>query len=110
MFRNYILRIKLIGTSIDEVIQTIERHYDWGAPGINFERGFAPSSPGRRGGPPDGQPDLPRIGEMSVSSYMGSYRAWYRWFPLLEWGVSVFWGFDGNGELIEVFIWKIGMS
>jgi len=50
------------------------------------------------------------IGEMSVRTRLGSYRAWHHWFPLMEWDVTVFWGFDVDGNLIEVHIRKLSMS
>ena len=104
MIKKQILRITPLGTDIDDVIKVIESRNDWESPNINRSLGFAPLSPGRRGPPPDGQPDLFRIGEMSVSSYMGSYR---NWFLFLVTDVSIFWGFDADGKLIEVYIWKV---
>jgi len=108
MFRNYILRITPIGTNIEEVIQVIEARDDWGVPHIKYELGIVPERPWIRTPRGLGQPDFPRIGEMSVSSHMGTHFAWYRWFPLMEFSVVVYWAFDEDGELIEVFVSRFG--
>jgi len=110
MIRNYIVRITPIGTRIEDVIQVIEDRDDWGVPHINYEFGIAPQRPWIR--IPhgiEGIPDLDRIGEMSVSSNMGTHFAWYRWFPLMEFSVVVYWAFDEDGELVEVFVARFGM-
>jgi len=109
MFRNYILRITPMGTNIEDVIQVIEIRDDWGIPNINYEFGIAPQRPRSREPRGSGLPDLSRIGEMSVSSHIGTHFAWYRWFPLMEFSVVVLWAFDGDGNLIEVFISRGGM-
>ena len=99
MIRNHILHITPLGTSIEDVIDIVESREDWDVRHISLERGFRLEAPG-----------FPVIGEMSVRVHLGTYRAWHKWFPLMEWAVDVFWGFDGNGELIEVHIRKLGMS
>ena len=103
MIRNYILRVTPIETSIEDVIEIIESRDDWGIANVDYERGFSPYS--FRGPPPVGQPDIPRIGEKSIIVNIGSYRAWYGWF--LHTGVSVSWGFDADGKLIEVHVRKV---
>jgi len=109
MVRNHILRITPLGTSIEDVVSILESREDFGLLHINLERGFTSNSPWSL---VDGQPVAPSpIGEMHVSTGLGIYRAWYKWFPLiLEWSVGVSWGFDENGQLIEVQIVKHGMS
>jgi len=110
MFRNYILRITPMGTNIEDVIHVIENTDDWGGAFVCYEFGFSPRDPGHFGPHGlEGIPELSRIGEMSVSSHMGVHHAWYRWFPLMEFSVTVFWAFDEDGKLIEVFISRIGM-
>jgi len=82
MVRNYILRITPLGTGIEDVIGILESRNDFGSLNISFERGFRPSQAAI-----DGSDD---IGEMLVSTRLGSYRAWYKWFPLMTWGVRCF--------------------
>ena len=107
IIRHQVLRITPIGMNIDDVIEVIERRDDWGEPIVSYEFGFAPLSPGRRRPLPAelGLPDLPRVGKMSISSYMGNYR---NWFMLLVVDVTIFWAFDEDGKLIDVHIWKAG--
>jgi len=106
VLRWQILRSTPIGTGMDDVIEFVEREYGWGSPGVSFDYGFAQISPGSRRPPPAhlGFPDHPRVGVMSVSSYMGSYRNWFMFFVT---SVTVFWGFDEDGKLIDVYIWKV---
>jgi len=95
---------------MEDVLEIIEHRNDFGAIRVNLERGFTPTTPGAGWPMLDGQPNAPIIGEMFISAGMGSYRAWYKWFPFMEWSVDVFWGFDTDGKLIEVQIRMIGMS
>ena len=99
MIRSHILRITPLGASIEDVIDIVESREDWYVRHISFERGFQLEAPG-----------FPVIGEMSVRVHLGTYRTWHKWFPLMEWDVDIFWGFDMNGRLIEVHIRKLGMS
>ena len=99
MVKSYILRITPLGASIEDVIQVIESRNDWDVRYINLNEGFQL-----------GPPNITVIGEMSIRVHLGTYRAWHKWFPLMEWAVDVFWGFDEDGRLIEVHIRKIGMS
>lgn len=98
MVRNYILRITPIGTSIEDMIKIAGSRDDWDIRHINLGRGFQL-----------GPPNITVIGEMSARVHLGTYFAWYKWFPLMEWAVDVFWGFDEDGRLIEVHIQKLGM-
>jgi len=109
MLRNYILRITPIGMNIDEVIHILDARDDFRYLQINRNAGFSPLF-GSINIPPAGFSGLPMIGRMSVSTYLGTYRAWYEWFPLMEFSVSVFWGFDEAGNLIDIHTMKIGMS
>ena len=98
MVRNYITRVTPIGTSIEEVIEVIESRPNWDVRHINYERGFQ-----------IGPPDITIIGEMSVSIHLGIYRAWHTWPPFLEQVVDIFFGFDVDGNLVEVYVRKLGM-
>jgi len=103
MIRNHILQITPLGTNIEDVINILESRDDFGALHIDLGRGFQATPSEKRNGIVD-------MGEMLVSTGLGSYRAWYKWFPLMEWGVGGAWIFDGEGILIDVHVRKIGMS
>ena len=108
MLRRHILQITPMGTSIDDVVDIINNKDDWRTVDRILGFGFAPLSP--RQGPPAEHlslPDLPRVGVQSVSTFLGFYNSWYRFFGLLTTSVDVFWGFNEDGELIDVFIWKV---
>jgi hypothetical protein len=108
MVKNHIFRITPIGTSIEDVIELTEIREDWRVRRIDLERGFIPGTFGRAPSEPD--PNIIVIGEKSIIVSMGTYRAWYKWVPfLLDWNVSVFWGFDKDGKLIDVQVQKLGM-
>jgi len=111
MIKNHILRITPLGTSIEDVIKIIENRNDFGDMHVNLERGFTPSTPASGWYAVTGQRGvIPVIGEMSIRVHLGTYRAWHKWFPLMEWEVIAFWGFDGDGNLIDVHIQETGMS
>jgi len=102
MIRNHILRITPLGTNIEDVIAILDSRDDFGSLHIDFERGFQATPGDRHAGKYD-------MGEMLVSTGLGMYRAWYRWFPLMTWSVGASWIFDGDGILIEVYVRRHGM-
>jgi len=94
-----------MGMNIEDVIKVVESRDDWGDARVSFTSGFyIPAVP--IGGWPslNGQPDIPVIGEKHIRTHMGSYR---NWRLLLITDVEVFLGFDENGELMDVHIWKV---
>jgi len=105
MVRRYILRITPIGTNINDVITIIENRGDWGTHSVDLERGFIPGSGAR----PPLEPDLriTVIGDMSIRVRIGGYRAWYKMLFLSVTDIGVFWGFDEDGNLIDVHVRKI---
>ena len=107
MVRNYILRITPLGTNIEDVIKAIESRDDWGMAFIDYERGFYRET-ATRPPPPGTEPRHTVIGKMRVSVNIGRYRSWHDLFFFDEIGVSVTWGFDGDGNLIEVHVRKGG--
>lgn len=107
MVRNHILQVTPLGTSIEVVVDNIESRDGWDIRRTDFERGFIPGSVARP--PLELNPNTTVIGEMSVWVNLGTYRVWYKWFPFMEWDVDVFWGFDADGGLIEVYVRKLGM-
>ena len=111
MVRNYILRITPIGTNIEDVIKVIESRDDWGGASVDYERGFyreTASRPPLPGVEPLFPVSFSVIGEMSVSAGIGRYRSWHNLFFIDVIGVGVTWGFDGDGNLIEVHVRKGG--
>ena len=104
--RNYVLRFTPIGMSMDDVITFIESREDWRIHNINYEWGFVLPRAHLDPGWPDAFEGNPTviIGEQSISVRMGRYRAWYKLF--IPTNVVILWGFDANGYLIDVFVWK----
>jgi ABC-type glycerol-3-phosphate transport system permease component len=96
MARDYILRLTPMGTHIDDVVTIMERN-GYGSLHVNLNSGFRTPPP---------SPHDARIGVMSASIGMGNYYlTWYRWFHTTE--VGVFWGFDEDGKLIDVYVRKV---
>ena len=95
MIRNYILRHTPIGMWIDEVMEVIECHQTWGVPSVNRNSGFIIQG--------SGVPSLPLfsvVGYKSIQTRPERYSV-----PLFhERGIRIFWGFDDDGKLIEVFV------
>ncbi|MCL2576485.1 MAG: hypothetical protein FWE27_00335 [Defluviitaleaceae bacterium] len=111
MVRNYILRITPLGTNIEDVIKVIESRDDWSRPSVDYERGFyreTTTRPPLPGVEPIFPLSFPVIGEMRVSANIGRYRSWHDLLFFDEIGVGVRWGFDGDGNLIEVHVRKGG--
>lgn len=79
-----------IGTKMDDVIKFIESNKKWKVAWISYEHGF------------NHQRLIPRkiIGEKSIRVEMGEYRFF------LTASVTVFWGFDENSELVDIWVWK----
>jgi len=91
--RKYVLSHTPIGMSMDEVKTVIEEQ-KWGIAFESTEQGYSNSRlpPGQR-----------IIGEKHIYSYMGTSRVALI-VPVL---VSVYWGFDEDGKLIDVYVVKI---
>ena len=98
MVRNSILRLTPMGTHIDEAIEAIESRSNWIVRFVNHNRGFVHPSV------------LPFgssiIGDKSIRVDAGPF--WPGVFPLIglisRESVSIFWGFDADGYLIEVYV------
>ncbi|MCL2388466.1 MAG: hypothetical protein FWC89_13105 [Defluviitaleaceae bacterium] len=102
MVRNYILEITPMGTHIDDVINIIEGRDSWTLGRVDFEMGFSPQTSVRPC--PERHPYLTVIGEMAVFANLGRYRAWYVMFGAPYVQVFARWGFDADGNLIEVLV------
>jgi len=98
MVRNHVLRLTPMGTHIDDVAEILENHKNWNIGHINHERGFTPPRSTERS----------PIGEMSIRVWAGEY--WPSNAPFIGFmvmtSVSIFWGFDADGLLIDVYISK----
>jgi hypothetical protein len=95
-----------MGMSIEDAITVIESRDDWGNPHISLTSGFRLTTVPFAGWPMvDGELDIPIIGEKHIRVDMGNYR---NWFLFIVVDVTVFWGFDGDGNLIDVHICKMG--
>lgn len=106
--REYILRLTPIGTSIEDAIKVVESREDLTHMRVDFERGFSPLTTTRPN--IEINPGIHVIGEMAVVANMGTYRSLDSLFFLHRVDVNVFWGFDKDGNLIDVHILKIGGS
>ncbi len=96
--RNNTLKLTPIGTSMENVVKIIESKEKWKIDNINYERGYR-----RPGTPNPADAALGRetiVGEKSIRVLIGEYR------NIFTTSVTVFWGFDENGKLIDVYVWK----
>jgi len=99
MIRNHILRHTPIGMCIEDVIEVIENNERWGAPTVNRRSGFrhprriVPEGPG-------GALTAATIGEQSIQTRPEAYNVILYHIRVTR----IFWGFDENGQLIEVFV------
>jgi len=99
--RKHILRLTPLGTNIEDVIDFIENRDGWQIHIVNYEQGFPHPQPHLIRGW-DGQPIV--VGEQGIRVRMGYYHAWYKLNFRTD--VSIFWGFDADGYLIDVWVWK----
>ena len=117
---NYVLGLTPIGTHIDDVISIVENHRDWTIERIDRERGFSHPRPHLIPGWPNDMVLPPGwilsesrtrsviVGEQSIRVQAGRHWPFNAPLPfglLMETIVSVFWGFDEDGKLIEVYVW-----
>ena len=107
MATNYILRLTPLGTDMEEVISIVENHRSWNIAWIRHDRGFPHPQPHTITPRPEERPFI--VGDKSIRVDAG------RFWPadiqpimglFMETIVSIFWGFDENGRLTEVYVWK----
>jgi hypothetical protein len=92
VIRKWLLREDPLGSSMEEVIETIERH-GWTNVDIDRTKGFKDerTRPAKR------------TGAKSIQAYLGEYRSV---FYIMT--VEVAWGFDEEGRLVDVWVRKEG--
>ena len=96
MIRNHILRHTPIGTCMEDAIEIIENHERWGTPIVNRNMGFVHPSPWSYGA---------RFGELIIGDQRIQTRPEiYNVILFHERSIRIFWGFDADGALIEVFV------
>jgi hypothetical protein len=99
MIRNYVLRLTPIGTCIEEVIEVIENNESWQRPSVNRIGGFAHPRVYAPGWPVSELTGISIVGDKSIRT-----REIYVMWGLVERSVNVFWGFDADGKVIEVYV------
>ncbi len=83
-----ILKLTPIGMNMKDVIKIIEKQAEWEIDYISYEHGY------------DRLEDDVSIGEKSIRAFIGEYR------NIFLTSVTVFWAFNKNSKLIDVYIWK----
>ena len=102
MATDYVLRLTPIGMDMEEVISIVENHRNWSIRSINYEWGF--SHPLHASGSIVGEKSITAWGHPAGSGY------WPAPIPVPIYGwffrtvVSIFWGFDEDGKLIEIYV------
>lgn len=103
----YVLMLTPIGTHIDEVIEIVDGHRGWSIRRVN-DHGFRHPRPSNF--TPSGRPIF-TVGNKSIIVDAGSFRpAHFRGVrgqgAFMETIVRIYYGFDRNGELIDVFVFR----
>lgn len=96
--KNDILKITPIGTKMEDVINIIKDKRQWEIDYISYDHGY-----NRPGKPDPSDIALGRetiVGEKSIRVFVGEYT------NVFTTSVTVFWGFDDNSRLIDVYVWK----
>jgi len=88
-----ILKLTPIGSSMEHVKKIINEYDTWELMYISTTSGFLKQ---------DASKPITVIGEQSIRVFMGEH---YDLF-IFTTSVCIFWGFDGDGKLIDVWIWK----
>jgi len=106
MAKNYVLRLTPLGMDIEEVVGIVENHRNWRITQVSYEWGFPHPRPHTLIPIPEEWPYV--VGDMSIRVDMD--RFWPTNVPivgfLMETIVTIFWGFDANGVLTDVYVWS----
>ena len=87
-----ILELTPIGTSMENVVGVIESNKKWEWNGYIAPVGFLKQPP-----PPE---ECTYVGTQSIRAFIGEYSDGFATT------VTVFWGFDEDSKLIDVWVWK----
>ena len=107
MIRNHVLRQTPIGTCIEEVIEIVENNERWGESRVNRESGFSYFGPDFRDWPVCELTGARIVGNQSIRT---SERYRIRTLSFVSLGqlnyrqIRIYWGFDEDGKLIEVYV------
>ena len=96
--RFYILQLTPIGTNMERVIEVIESKENWETRYISYESGY--DGPGPLSPEDIALGKTRTVGEKSIEVYLGEYQ------NIFVTSVTVFWGFDKDSKLIDIYIWK----
>ncbi|MGA3266722.1 MAG: hypothetical protein ABSE16_07865 [Verrucomicrobiota bacterium] len=88
--RDRLERLTPLGTQYDVAFQTLEHHFSHVQ--INETTGFL-----RQEGT-----HQEVVGIKSIQVHLGEYRN----FPIGSTSIDAYWGFDKNGRLIDIWVWK----
>ena len=90
--RESIFSLTPLGSSSDVVLALVKKE-GWKSDGFNSRSGFLKQ-------PPSGKSEV--VGVAHIQAALG-----HHWtFPFLTTDVAAYWGFDKDGRLIEVWVWK----
>ena len=103
---NHILRLTPIGMCIDDVIAVVENNNHWGRPSVSRTSGFVHPRRYVPGWPVFSLTGTSIIGDKSVQVFVNPLRP--SSIPvfglLMETSMTIFWGFDEEGKLIEIYV------
>ncbi|GAB5382865.1 MAG: hypothetical protein Alis2KO_42060 [Aliiglaciecola sp.] len=90
----YVEEVTPLGSSMNDVISAINEN-GWNIDFVNENKGFYHQdiTPNRE------------VGSKSIRAVMGEYRT-----ILVTTSVTVFWGFDEQGKLTDIWVWKVNES
>ena len=90
VIKDYLLSELPLGTNI-KVVEQFVREKEWKLAYVSRTTGYIDQQ----------SPTNKVVGEMSIRAELGSYQG----LPF-ETSVTVFWGFDKKGNLIDMWVWK----
>jgi hypothetical protein len=93
--RKAMLELTPIGTSMENVIKLIESHKKWKIKKTSYEHGYGID----KWGTPGENRNI-YIGVKSIKVYLGCYGI------IINTSVTVYWGFDEDGNLIDIAVRK----
>ena len=95
--RSYALELTPLGTSMEDVIAVVKREKRWAIDRIIYEKGYIY---------PPGKPDISIMSEKSIKVHAGTYRSFTMYIYTVSTIVTIYWGFDEDGNLIDIYVQK----